>query len=87
MTAVAQQLDQTLSRLPASAAASVERLVWDVINVVALRPQADVPEADSTTAIHAHQAHWRQVDAMLDELDWSGFERPPQGISEVREDW
>lgn len=87
MTAIAKQLDQTLSSLPAATAASVERLVWDVINVVALRPQAAVPEADRATAIRAHQAHWRQVDAMLDELDWSGFERPPQGESEVREDW
>ncbi|MDP1587462.1 MAG: hypothetical protein Q8M07_06970 [Prosthecobacter sp.] len=87
MTAVAAQLDRMLEKLPAAAAASVERLVWDVLNVVELQPQTPRPASDHEADILAHQAHWQKVDAMLDELDWSDFERPPQGESEVREDW
>ncbi len=85
MTAIAEHLERTLKSLPAAAAASVERLVWDVIGVVESQPkpasEADVP----SSALLEHRAHWRKVDAMLDEVDWSDFERPAQGVSEVRE--
>lgn len=86
MTAIAEHLDRTLQSLPAAAAASVEKLVWDVISVVELQPQTPPTARGQSTARQEHQAHWRKVDAMLDELDWSGFERPPQGESEMRED-
>lgn len=85
MSIIAQQLDQTLSSLPAATAASVERLVWDVIHVV--KPRPDAPEADRDAAIHAHQAHIARCLDSSAGLDWSDFERPPQGAAEIREDW
>jgi hypothetical protein len=38
-------------------------------------------------AIAAHREHWRRMDALFAELDWSEFERPPQGKFEKREEW
>jgi hypothetical protein len=85
MTAIAKQLDQTLSSLPAATAASVERLVWDVINVV--KPRSDAPGTDRDAAVRAHQAHIARCLDSSAGLDWSDFERPPQGVEEIREDW
>lgn len=87
MTAVAEHLNRTLQSLPPGAAASVERLVWDVISVVELQPPYSQPDSDREAAIRAHQAH---IDKCLEKsaaLDWSDFERPPQGENQVREDW
>ena len=87
MMAVAEHLNRTLQSLPAGAAASVERLVWDVINVVELQPRYSQPENDREAAIRAHHAH---IDRCLEKsaaMDWSDFERPPQGTDEIREEW
>jgi hypothetical protein len=85
MTAIAEHLDRKLKTMPPAVAASVEKLVLDVISVVEASPPP--PAQDHEAAIKAHQEHWKRVDAMTKELDWSGFERPDQGVEEVREDW
>jgi len=87
MTAIAEHLDRTLQILPAATAASVEKLVWDVISDVELQPQANASDERAEPRRPARvSGTLGKVDAMLDELDWSGFERPQQGESEVRED-
>ena len=86
MTAIAEHLDRKLKTMPPAAAASVEKLVLDVLNV--MEEASAKPDAkDREAAIRAHQEHWKMVDAMTRELDWSGFERPDQGVEEIREDW
>lgn len=87
MTAVAEHLDKTLKSLPAASAASVEKLVWDVIHVIELRSAPDSVTSNHSQTIQDHQAHWRKVDEIFGELDWSVFERPEQGESETREGW
>ena len=77
MIAIAERLDRKLKSLPPARAASVEKLVNDVLEVVDSVP---VTSADRAAAIEAHQEHWRKMDAMLDKLDWSDFERPDQGV-------
>ena len=84
MTAIAERLDRKLKTLPPATAASVERLVWDVLQVVDLAPE---PVADRAARIVAHREHIKKCIDMAAELDWSGFERPDQGVSETREDW
>jgi hypothetical protein len=84
MTAIAHRLDRKLHTLPPNRAASVEKLVADVLDFVDVSPQSDAERAE---AIEAHRAHWRRMDAMLEELDWSDFERPDQGVEETREDF
>jgi hypothetical protein len=92
MTAIAEHLDRKLKAMPPAAAASVEKLVWDLLSVVELAPMSPHAQQisaaqDREAAVKAHQEHWKKVDAMTKELDWSEFERPPQGEFEVREDW
>ena len=84
MTAIAEKLDEVMRRLPPAAASSVEQRVWEVIHEAEGASPAD---AAREARINAHQAHWLKMDSMLAELDWSDFERPPQGEYEVREDW
>lgn len=84
MTAIAARLDQKLKTLSPARAASVEKLVSDVLEIV---ENAPAPDTDRAAAIEAHREHWRKMDSLLDELDWSDFERPDQGVEEVREDW
>lgn len=84
MTAIAERLDQKLKTLPLATAASVERLVLDVLQIV---DQVPAPAADRAARIEAHQEHIKKCIDMASELDWSDFERPDQGVSETREDW
>ena len=84
MTAIAARLDQKLKTLSPARAASVEKLVSDVLEFVDSTPAS---AASHEAAIEAHREHWRKVDSFLDETDWSDFERPNQGVEEVREDW
>lgn len=84
MTAIAERLDRKLKSLPPARAASVEKLVTDVLEVVDSVPATS---ADRATAIAAHREHIERCTAMAAELDWSDFERPDQGVEEVREDW
>ena len=84
MTAIAEQLDRRLKAMPPAKAASVSKLVHDLLEVVDAIPDGPT---DRAAAIAAHKEHWRKMDAMLAELDWSDFERPDQGVSEIREDW
>ena len=85
MTAIAEHLDRKLKTMPPAAAASVEKLVLDVLSVMDAAP-TQAPAKDRESAIRAHQDHWKKVDAMTKELDWSHFERPDQGVEETRED-
>ncbi len=80
MTNVAEHLDRKLKSLPPAQAASVERLVWDVLQVV------EPASASRSAAIQTHGEHIDRCLAMAAELDWTGFERPGQGVSEIRED-
>ena len=83
MIAIAERLDRKLRSLPPARAASVEKLVNDVLDVVESEPATS---ADRAAAIEAHREHWRNMDVALDRLDWSDFERPDQGVEEIRED-
>ncbi|MFZ4765855.1 MAG: hypothetical protein ACOYMN_12965 [Roseimicrobium sp.] len=83
MTAIAEHLDRRLKTLPPAAAASVEKLVWDVLSVV----DAEPPALDHEAAVKAHREHIAKCLDMASELDWSDFERPDQGVEEIREDW
>ena len=82
MTAIAEQLDRRLKTMPAAQAASVTRLVRGLLEVVETTPVR--PPSDEA-AVAAHRAHWEKMDALFGELDWSDFERPDQGVSEIRE--
>ena len=85
MTAIAEHLDRKLKTMPPAAAASVEKLVLDVLSIVEASPPPAAPDREA--AIKAHQEHiGRCIDAAA-ELDWSDFKRPDQGVEEVREDW
>ena len=84
MTAIAERLDRKLKSLPPDRAASVEKLVSDVLEIVG--DSAPETDAERMAAIAAHQEHWRKMDVALDHLDWSDFERPDQGVEEIRED-
>ncbi len=84
MTAIAERLDEAMRRLPPAKASSVEKLVNDVLAVV---EDASSPDEERAARIRAHQEHWRKMDLLASELDWSDFERPPQLEEEIREDW
>lgn len=84
MTAIAEQLDRRLKAMPPAKAASVSKLVHDLLEVVDAAP--DLP-ADREAAIAAHRAHIAKCVDAAATLDWSDFERPDQGVSEIREDW
>lgn len=84
MSVIAERLDQKLKSLPPAKAASVERLVWDVLEVVDIEPAAP---ADRVADVQEHEAHVDRCLEMAAGLDWSDFERPEQGVSEKREDW
>lgn len=75
MTAIAAELDQKLQSFDAETAASVERLVRDVLLQAEqkTKPAAPLP-----------LAFWQRLRA-----EWGDepFERPPQGEFEKREDW
>ncbi|HBJ86392.1 MAG TPA: hypothetical protein DDZ88_21560 [Verrucomicrobiales bacterium] len=84
MSVISERLDQKLKSLPPAKAASVERLVWDVLQVVDF--QASEP-ASRAVEVQQHEAHVSRCLEMASALDWSEFERPEQGVSEKREDW
>ena len=84
MTAIAARLDQKLKTLSPARAASVEKMVNDVLEFVDATPASD---ADRAAAIEAHRQHIDKCLALAGELDWSEFERPDQGVEEIREDW
>lgn len=86
MTAIAEQLDRRLKAMPADKAASVSKLVLDLLEVVEGESES-VPALDREAAIAAHRLHIEKVLDAASELDWSDFKRPDQGISETREDW
>jgi hypothetical protein len=84
MSAVAARLDQVIKSLPPDRAASVEKLVWDVIQVIEPLPGED---ADRQARLASHREHIRRSVDEARTLDWSGFERPPQEELEKRQDW
>jgi len=86
MTAIAEQLDRRLKAMAPERAATVSKLVHDLLEVVDASP-GPTASADREAAIAAHREHWQKMDAMLSEVDWSDFERPDQGVSKIREDW
>ena len=85
MTAIAQKLEHTLHLLPPHTAASLERMVEDAIGSVTAPPPAG--DAAREERIRAHREHIQRCLDLAGALDWSDFERPPQGEHEVREDW
>lgn len=87
MTAIAEKLDEVMRRLPPAAATSVEKLVRDVIEVVESAPSAETEREARDARIKAHREHISRCLEEASSLDWSDFERPPQGESEVREQW
>ncbi len=80
MTAIAERLDEVIRRLPPATATSVEKLVWDVIAVVEGAPSS---ATERETRIRAHEEHIVKCLAGAAALDWSDFERPPQGENEA----
>lgn len=89
MTAIALELDRQLKRLSPERAASVAKVVRDVLDLVEAEagPVAENEEATQEAAIAAHREHIRKALDAASELDWSDFERPPQGEYEKREEW
>jgi hypothetical protein len=83
MTEIAAQLDRELKVLPPEMAASVERLVRDALEMAHAVPS---PEREESSGIEAQRRHVDQCLALAAEMDWSEFERPEQGVSEVRND-
>jgi hypothetical protein len=75
MTAIAAELDQKLKGLDPETAASVERLVRDVLRLAEIKPGM----ASAWPA-----GFWQSIRA-----DWGTepFERPAQGDLEKREEW
>jgi len=86
MTAIAEQLDRRLKAMAPERAATVSKLVHDLLEVVDSSP-APPTSADREAAIAAHREHIQDCLNAAAELDWSDFERPDQGVSEIREDW
>lgn len=77
MTAIARELDEKLKALDAHAAASLEKLVRDALELIEAQNGASKPSRlppDFFTRIAA-------------EFGSEPFERPPQGESEKRQDW
>lgn len=83
MNAIAIELDEKLKTLGPAKAAAVERVVRDTLALAG----TDGGESERQSAIEAHREHWKKMDQMFGELDWSDFERPPQGELETREEW
>ena len=84
MSTVSARLDQVMKTLTPDRAASVEKLVWDVIRIV----ESPGPSAgDRQDKVAAHAEHVRSILNDAAAFDWSGLERPSQGESEKREDW
>jgi len=77
MSAIAQELDAKLKMLDAKAAASLEKLVRDALELVDTqnggRPPDRLPPDFFTRIAH--------------EFESDPFERPPQGEFEKREAW
>jgi hypothetical protein len=84
MTAIAERLDRVLRTLPPARATKVERLVDDVLAVV---EEPATEEAAREARIAAHREHVARCLESASNMDWSDFERPPQGDYEKREDW
>jgi hypothetical protein len=84
MSALATRLERVIKSLPPDRAASVEKLVWDVIEIV---EPPECPEEARGQQVAAHQEHIRRTLEEASALDWSTFKRPWQGNSEKREDW
>jgi hypothetical protein len=80
MTAIAIELDQKLQTFDPETAASVEKLVRDVLELA----EKKEPSVTESAAIAAHRAHIARFAGI-----WAGddFERPPQGGFEQGEDW
>jgi len=87
MTAIAEQLDRRLKAMPPARAASLSKLVHDLLEVVDDNTPASEPAKDRLAAIAAHREHIQKCLEAAAALDWSDFERPDQGVSEIREDW
>lgn len=86
MTAIAEQLDRRLKAMAPERAATVSKLVHDLLEVVDAFP-APPASADREAAIAAHREHIHDCLKAAAKLDWSDFERPDQGVSEIREEW
>lgn len=86
MSDIVAELDRRLRTLSPGKAASVKKLVRDALELAdaGTTESADGP---GDAAVAAHREHWRRMDALFAELDWSDFTRPPQGNFEKREDW
>lgn len=84
MTAIAEKLDEVMRRPPPAAATTVEQRVREVLHEAEGESPAD---AAREARIKAHQEHIARCLDDASALDWSDFERPPQGEYEVREDW
>ena len=80
MTAIAIELDQKLQSFDSETAASVERLVREVLQLVERKPAS---ESDAA-AIAAHRAHITRFAGSWPDDD---IARPPQGEFEKREEW
>ena len=81
MNAIAVELDQKLQSLDPETAASVEQRVRDALQWAGKK---SAPTAASLDTDASHRAHIAKFAGL-----WAGdgFERPPQGEFEKREDW
>jgi hypothetical protein len=86
MNGIGRELERKLKTLRPGMAASVEKLVRDVMELADAEAEESAHDPGEA-AIAAHREHWRRMDALFAELDWSEFERPPQGKFEKREEW
>ena len=80
MTAIAQELDEKLKTLDARAAASLERLVRDPLDLINTQNKSS-----SVPPVH-HLPH-DFFKKIAEEFGPGPLERPPQGDFEQREAW
>ncbi len=80
MTAIARELDEKLKTLDAKAAASLEKLVLDALELVETRNGG----VNSTKAHRLPPEFFRKI---AEEFGTEPFERPSQGSFEKRENW
>ena len=80
MSAIARELDEKLKTLDAQAAALLEKLVRDALELV---------QAQNGTAKTGHPTHLPPdfFKRIAEEFGPEPFERPPQGEFEKREEW
>ena len=77
MTTIAEQLDAKLNSLDAKAAASLEKLVRDALEVV----------ESSNGASRSDGLPLKFFSRIAREFGSEPFDRPPQGEFEKREEW